>query len=76
MPTGRLAKARAGIMKSSFEDSKAAILRARSRLLAKSVTTRKVFVSNHVAAEENHHQIEHVFSILIVMETNHKQLQI
>lgn len=43
---------------------------------AESVMTKTVFISNHVIIEENHQQMENVFSILIVMETNQNQLPI
>ena len=41
-----------------------------------SVMTETVFISSRVVMEENHHQMENVFSILIAMEANQNQLQI
>lgn len=41
-----------------------------------SVMSETVFISHRVIKEENHHQMENVFSILIVMEANQNQLQI
>lgn len=56
-------------------DRKGAILRERSRMLSTLGMTKKVFVSNHVIIEENHQQMENVFSVFVVMETNQNQLQ-
>lgn len=52
------------------------ILRERSRMCSTSVRTRRLFVSNHVTIEENLHQKEKEFSVLVVMETNQNQLQV
>ena len=63
--------------KNSFEERKGVILRGRSRMRApSSVMTETVFISSRVVMEENHHQMENVFSILIAMEANQNQLQI
>ena len=63
--------------KNSFEDRKGVILRGRCRMRApSSVMTETVFISSRVVMEENHHQMENVFSILIAMEANQNQLQI
>lgn len=45
-------------------------------MCSESVTAKTVFLSGHDIIEENHQQTEHVFSILIAMETNQNQLPI
>lgn len=70
------ATARAVVRKNSFGDRKGIILRGSPRMRAESVMTKTVFISNHVIIEENHQQMENVFSILIVMDTNQNQLPI